>query len=101
MAALEPSLSREVGSGTMVARVDGYIAFCLGQKHVHRGTRSVGYRQNPSWVQLGKWRYCECSICSSASCRSTTKASQVAPLMPPSSVHLGVEASTTWRMWWT
>jgi hypothetical protein len=54
----------------------------------------------PSWARLGKWRFCECSIHSFASCRRTAKASHAASLMPPSNVHLDVEASTTWWMRW-
>jgi hypothetical protein len=41
------------------------------------------------------YRHCDCSICSSASCHSSAKASRVASLIPPSNVHLDVVASTT------
>jgi hypothetical protein len=52
----------------------------------------------PSLAWLRKWRYCKCSIHSLSSCHRIAKASRAASLMPALNVHLGVEASTTWRM---
>jgi hypothetical protein len=62
-----------------------------------RSPVSITTTSAPYLARLEKWQYCDCSICSSASCHSA-KASHVASLMPPSNVHLGVVASITWWM---
>jgi hypothetical protein len=78
------------------------VNFTWSVKHLmwSQSPTSITTASASSRARLGKWRYCDCSICSSASYRSSAKASHTPSLMPPSNVHLGVVASTTWRMRW-
>jgi hypothetical protein len=69
-----------------------------GPKLESQSPTGITTTSTPSQAPLGKCWYCDCSICSSASCHSSAKASHVTSLMPPSNVDLSGVASTTWRL---
>jgi hypothetical protein len=79
------------------SRTKARVNFTWSAKHPMWSRSPVGITtaSAPSQVRLGKWRYYDCSICSSASCYSSSKASHAASLMPPSNILLGVVTSTT------
>jgi hypothetical protein len=56
------------------------VSFTWSVKHLMWSQSLAGITTTlaPSWAQLGKWWYCDCSICSSVSCHSSTKASRAA-----------------------
>jgi hypothetical protein len=72
------------------------VSFTWSVKHLMWSQSPTGITtaSAPSQTRLGKWWYCDCSICSFASYRSNAKASCATSLKPPSNVHLGVVAST-------
>jgi hypothetical protein len=79
------------------SRTKGQVSFTWSMKHPmwSRSPAGITIALASSQAWLRKWQYCDCSICSFASCRSNTKASCAASRMPPSNVHLSVVATTT------